>query len=209
MAFADAEPPYATAPSPPSAKNADPERHAGEDDVTEVLARAARGDPAAVNALIPKVYASLRRLAHGARVREREGAHTLETTALVHEAYLTLARGGDVAFADREHLYAYMGRVMRHLLIDRARHRNARKRQAPPPTTADAQAPAIDLLALDQALARLAAQDARLARVAELRLFADLTSAQIGEVTGVNARTVERDWLKARAFLCACLEADA
>ncbi|GAB3359159.1 ECF-type sigma factor [Lysobacter tyrosinilyticus] len=172
-------------------------------DITEVLKRAASGDSAAMERLIPMVYASLRQLAH--RQRAHEGAHTLETTALVHEAYLTLARQNNgVTFADRAHLYAYMSRVMRHVLVDHARRKNAQKRQVPEMTEAE-RAEVIDVLAIDEALQRLAALDQRLVRVVELRLFAGLSNGEIAEATGVTTRTVERDWLKARTFLSACL----
>lgn len=174
--------------------------------ITEALLRAGNGDSAAMDALIPAVYATLHRLAR--RQRAREAAHTLETTALVHEAYLKLASQAGLRFTDRAHLYAYMSQVMRHILIDHARRKQAQKRQAPEMTTAWAEPPIIDVLALDEALHRLAAQDARLARVAELRLFADLSSPEIGDVLGTTARTVERDWLKARTFLAACLQPD-
>lgn len=184
-----------------------PARMNTELDITETLARAARGDSAAIDALIPKIYATLRRLAR--RQRAHEAAHTLETTALVHEAYLKLATQSDVSFADRAHLYAYMSQVMRHILIDHARRKRAQKRQAPAITAAEANTDIVDVLAIDEALTRLAALDQRLAQVAELRLFADLSSADIAEVLGVNARTVERDWLKARTFLSACLMSDA
>ncbi len=188
--------PSATVAKPLSNMNA-------ESEITEALERAARGDPAAIDALIPKIYATLRHLAR--RQRAHESAHTLETTALVHEAYLKLAHQSEVRFADRAHLFAYMSRVMRHILIDRARRKNARKRQAPEMMAVGAGSEIIDVLAIDEALSRLAALDQRLARVAELRLFADLSSPDIAEVIGVNARTVERDWLKARTFLSACL----
>lgn len=170
--------------------------------ITEILTHAAGGDPTAINTLLPKIYATLRQLAR--RQRVGEAAHTLETTALVHEAYLQLAKG-DATFADRAHLYAYMSRVMRHILIDHARRKKAQKRQAPE-ITADQEEPGIlDILAIDEAMNRLAELDSRLARVAELRLFADLSSPEVAEVLGVNARTIERDWLKARTFLSACL----
>jgi RNA polymerase sigma factor (TIGR02999 family) len=171
--------------------------------ITEILARASAGDPAAIDGLIPRIYATLRRLAH--RQRMHEHAHTLDTTALVHEAWLQLANRGDVAFADRAHLYAYMSRAMRHILVDHARRRQAQKRQAPEVGEEPSQPDILDVLAIDEAMGRLAALDERLARVAELRLFADLSSPEIAEVLGVNARTVERDWLKARTFLSACL----
>ena len=123
--------------------------------------------------------------------------------------YLTLAKKTGIAFADRRHFYAYMSQVMRHALIDRARRRNAQKRQRIDEQTTAAESDAIDVLALDQALTRLAETDPRLARVAELRLFADLSSAEIAEVVAVTERTVERDWLKARTFLHACLATGA
>ncbi|MFZ0872243.1 MAG: ECF-type sigma factor [Rhodanobacter sp.] len=177
-----------------------------EPKITETLERAAQGDPAAIDALIPQIYATLHRLAR--RQRAHEAAHTLETTALVHEAYLKLATQGDVTFADRAHLYAYMSQVMRHILIDHARRKKAQKRQTPEMTAGQARSDIIDVLAIDEALSRLAALDRRLAHVAQLRLFADLSSTDIAEALGVNARTVERDWLKARTFLSACLMPD-
>lgn len=183
-----------------------PPRMMAEPPITEVLALAARGDTQAIDSLIPKIYATLRRLAR--RQRAHEAAHTLETTALVNEAYLKLATQGDVTFADRAHLYAYMSQVMRHILIDHARRKKAQKRQAPEMTAGEAGSDIIDILAIDEALSRLATLDPRLARVAELRLFADLSSPDMAEVLGVNARTVERDWLKARTFLSACLVPD-
>jgi RNA polymerase sigma factor (TIGR02999 family) len=174
-----------------------------EPQITETLVRAAQGDSAAIDTLIPKIYATLRRLAR--RQRAQEAAHTLETTALVHEAYLKLASQAGIAFTDRAHLYAYMSQVMRHILIDHARRKNAQKRQVPEMIAEEAGSDIIDVLAIDEALSRLAALDPRLAQVAELRLFADLSSPDIAEVLGVNARTVERDWLKARTFLSGCL----
>jgi RNA polymerase sigma factor (TIGR02999 family) len=178
-----------------------------EPQITEVLSRAAGGDASAFDALIPRVYATLRRLA--SRQRANEAAHTLQTTALVHEAYLKLVANDQLAFTDRAHLYAYMSQVMRHLLIDHARRRKAQKRQAPDMTAANDRSDIIDVLAIDEALSRLTATDPRLARVAELRLFADLSSAETAEALGVTTRTVERDWLKARTFLAACLVPDA
>jgi RNA polymerase sigma factor (TIGR02999 family) len=174
--------------------------------ITDILARASAGDSAAIDGLIPRIYATLRRLAHRQRLHEQ--AHTLDTTALVHEAYLQLANRGEVSFPDRAHLFAYMSRAMRHILVDHARRRRAQKRQAPELADEPAGSDILDVLAIDEAMSRLAAVDERLARVAELRLFADLSSPEISEVLGVNARTVERDWLKARTFLSACLSPD-
>jgi RNA polymerase sigma factor (TIGR02999 family) len=174
-----------------------------ETEITEFLERAAGGDSAALNVLIPRVYATLRQFAR--RQLAREAATTLETTALVHEAYLTLADRSGFAFADRAHFYAYMTRVMRHLLIDRARRKSAQKRQAVAETMQAEESGVVDVLALDEALSRLAELSPRLARVAELRLFAELSNPEIGGIVGVNTRTVERDWLKARTFLSGCL----
>ena len=174
--------------------------------ITEILARASAGDAAAIDGLIPRIYATLHRLAR--RQRSGEQAHTLQTTALVHEAWLQLANRGDVSFADRGHLYAYMSQAMRHILVDHARRRRAQKRQAPELVEEPAGPDVLDVLAIDEAMGRLAALDPRLARVAELRLFADLASPEIAEALGVTARTVERDWLKARTFLSACLMPD-
>jgi RNA polymerase sigma factor (TIGR02999 family) len=173
--------------------------------ITAILARASAGDAAAIDGLIPDIYATLRRLAH--RQRRHEGAHTLGTTALVHEAWLQLANKGQASFADRHHLYAYLSQAMRHILVDHARRHRAQKRQAPEmdePAASDV----LDVLAIDEAMTRLAALDERLARVAELRLFGDLSSPEIAAMLGVTARTVERDWLKARTFLSACLLPD-
>jgi RNA polymerase sigma factor (TIGR02999 family) len=176
-------------------------------DITEFLERAAQGDGSALDALIPHIYATLRQLAR--RQRVGEPAHTLETTALVHEAYLSLARQSGLEFSDRAHFYSYMSRVMRHLLIDRVRRSGALKRQPADAAEEGPESAPVDLFALDEALNQLATRDRRLARVAELRLFAGLSALEIAEITGVTARTVERDWLKARTFLAGCLLPEA
>ena len=178
-----------------------------EAEITEVLSRAAGGDSAAFEALIPRIYDRLHQLAR--RQRAREAGHTLQTTALVHEAYLQLIAREGPPFNDRVHLYAYMSQVMRHILIDHARRKKAQKRQAPEITAPEASPDILDVLAIDEALKQLAATDERLGRVAELRLFADLSNADIAAAFGVTARTIERDWFKARTFLAACLMPDA
>lgn len=170
--------------------------------ITDLLARASAGDAAAIDGLMPRLYVTLHRLAR--RQRWQEDAHTLQTTALVHEAWLQLANKRLLSFADRAHFYAYMSQAMRHILVDHARRRRARKRQAPD-ITEPSSPDALDVLAIDEAMRQLAALDPRLARVAELRLFADLTSPEIADILELTARTVERDWLKARTFLSACL----
>lgn len=176
------------------------------DDITQLLERSRRGDTEAGGQLLELIYTDLRRIAR-ARLRG-EHADTLNTTALVHEAWLAMTQHQQASFGDRRHYLAYAGKAMRHILIDRARRRTAGKRQAdpavaPPPHTDDS----LELLALDQALSRLAALSPRLARVVELRLFAGLSAGEVGTLLAVTERTVERDWLKARALLSQWLDA--
>ncbi|MDZ3823185.1 MAG: ECF-type sigma factor [Pseudoxanthomonas sp.] len=174
-------------------------------DITVLLARARAGDAAALEVMLPRVYHELRALARRHLAREAAG-HTLCTTALVHEAYLKLA-GGAGDWRDRAHFFGYAAAVMRNILVDHARRRGAVKRGgdripvdwslAEPSTEAVAE----EVLALDEALGRLAALDPDLARVVELRFFAGLSLEETAEVTGRSPRTVDRDWAKARAFL--------
>lgn len=167
------------------------------------------GAPAAVS--FDLVYDRLkalasRQLAHGAR-------NTLDTTALVHEVYLRLDGGRDLAFAHSAQFFAYAARAMRHVLVDRARSRMRQKAggdwmRVTFTTNADAQ-PAIEsaeqALALEEALVKLEQTDERAARVVELRYFAGLAPEQIAELLGVTRRTIDRDWRYARAFLHAAL----
>jgi RNA polymerase sigma factor (TIGR02999 family) len=176
------------------------------DDITQLLERSQRGDAEASGQLLELIYADLRRIAR-ARLRG-ERADTLNTTALVHEAWLAMAHRQQASFGDRRHYLAYAGKAMRHILIDRARRRAAGKRQAVPATTSELHADdSFELLAVDEALTRLATLSPRLARLVELRLFAGLSAGEIGNVLGVTERTVERDWLKARALLAQWLGA--
>ncbi|CAA9312931.1 MAG: Gll4071 protein [uncultured Gemmatimonadetes bacterium] len=163
----------------------------------------------------PQVYDELRLLAHRQLDREAEG-HTLGTTALVHEAYLRLAGSGGVEWHDRGHFFALAATAMRRILVDHARRRGADKRGgAPRPVPLeDAAALAIEeragmLVALDEALERLAALDARQARVIECRFFGGLTEEETAQAVGVGLRTVKRDWAKARAWLYQELFLDA
>lgn len=174
-------------------------------DVTQLLRRWREGDRAALDALVPLVYAELKRVAEGYLRRERGGA-TLAATALVHEAYLKLAGGAEVDWQDRRHFFAAAARLMRQILIDHARHRDADKRQGGERVTLSSIDPpdprnAVDLLALDQALSRLEALDLRKARVVELRVFAGLEFAEIGELMELSRATLDRDWRAARAWL--------
>jgi RNA polymerase sigma factor (TIGR02999 family) len=174
-------------------------------DITRLLARAGEGDRDAMTALAPLVYAHLRRLAR--RQLAGEQARTLSTTALVHEAWLNLAEGGGSAWRDRDHFYRYAATAMRHILVDHARARQAAKRGGDR-IHLDAGAlqlgsdeTAASLVAVDQALAALATINPRLAQVVELRFFAGLEVEDTARVLGVHARSVVRDWRKARAIL--------
>ena len=175
----------------------------GGDDITALLRQSEAGDRAASERLLTCVYADLRRIAR-ARLRGERG-DTLDTTGLVHETWLSMDRSARAGFESRTRYFAYAARAMRHILVDRARQRAADKRQ-PAEAFVDAAPVALDLAMLDQALDRLGALSPRLARVVELRLLAGLTHAEIGAMLEVTERTVERDWLKARALLAQWLE---
>ena len=177
------------------------------DDITGLLQRADSGDGAATDALLRHIYADLRQIARARLVHER--ADTLGTTGLVHEAWLAMSGRGQACFDSRRHYFAYAAKAMRHILIDRARRRDADKRQADPGALSQQQQSSTELMALDQALTRLSALSPRLARVVELRLFAGLSSGEVGALLGCTERTVERDWLKARALLAQWLEGEA
>jgi RNA polymerase sigma factor (TIGR02999 family) len=173
--------------------------HTATNDITGLLKRSEAGDDAAASELLEHIYADLRLIAR-ARLRH-EQSDTLGTTALVHEAWLSMARNQQGCFNSRQHYFAYAAKAMRHVLVDRARRRAAGKRQADVDDLLQWQAESLDLLAIDQALNRLSALSARLARVVELRLFAGLSTIEIAELLGLTERTVQRDWLKARALL--------
>ena len=175
------------------------------DEITDLLKRSEAGDALAGERLLERLYADLRQIAR-ARLR-REWHDTLGTTALVHEAWLAMAPHANCGFPSREHYFAYAAKAMRHILVDRARMRAAQKRQLPAEPFAQEQAGVLDLLALDQALARLAALSARMSKVVELRLLAGMSTSEIAALMGLTERTIERDWLKARALLGQWLEA--
>jgi len=174
--------------------------------VTELLAAYRDGDRHAFEQLIPIVYADLRRLAR-AQLRRLRPGQTLDTTALVHEAYLKLVDQKRVAFQDRGHFLAVSAMAMRQLVVDRARHRHRDKRgggAVHEPLDGIEDRVGRDarwLLDLDVALDRLATVDPRMARVVECRYFAGLSEAETAEALGVSLRTAQREWLKARAWL--------
>jgi RNA polymerase sigma factor (TIGR02999 family) len=163
-----------------------------------------------VDRLMPEAYQELRRLAAAYLRRERPG-QTLQPTALVHEAYLRLAKDRPGRWQNRAHFCAIAANAMRQILVERARARAAIKRGGGQPKVtlvenldagADAARPApVDLLAIDQALERLAALDAQQARIVELRYFGGLSVEETAEALGISPATVKRDWSVARAFL--------
>jgi RNA polymerase sigma factor (TIGR02999 family) len=174
-----------------------------EDDITALLRLSQAGDRRAGDRLLTCVYADLRRIAR-ARLRGEQG-DTLDTTGLVHETWLSMDRAAQAGFESRERFFAYAARAMRHILVDRARHRAADKRQ-PADVSTDAPSRGLDLAMLDQALTRLGTLGPRLARVVELRLLGGLSHAEIAAMLAVTERTIERDWLKARVLLSQWLD---
>src|SRR6187401_3105910 len=178
----------------------------------ELVDRATRGDKPALEALMPQVYAELRRLAAHYLKGERPG-QTLQPTALVHEAYLKLLKDKPERWQNRAHFCAIAAHSMRQILIERARARDAQKRGGGQPrVTFDEGLPAaapdrgVDLIALDTALERLAALDEGQARIVELRYFGGLSIEETAEAMGISPATVKRHWAVARAWLAKELE---
>ncbi|MDQ3081552.1 MAG: sigma-70 family RNA polymerase sigma factor [Gemmatimonadota bacterium] len=174
--------------------------------VTGLLLAWRAGEADASGQLFPLVYDELRRIAHRQIGRERPG-HTLDTTALVHEVYLKLVDQTRVQWADRSHFFAVATQAMRRILVDYARKYCSDKRggEAIRVSLDDAN-PAVEgraelLLAVDEALSELGKLDERLSRVVECRFFGGLTEEETAEVLGVTARTVRRDWSKAKGWL--------
>lgn len=176
-------------------------------EVTRILADAARGDAHAAAELLPLVYDELRKLAAARLAREAPG-HTLDATALVHEAYLRLVGPTDAARWDnRGHFFAAAATAMRRILVERARHKQrlihggGRRREELHPDAVATPEPDEELLALDAALAKLAERDPLKARLVELRYFAGLTGDQAAEILGISPSTADRHWVFARAWL--------
>lgn len=175
------------------------------DDITANLAALSRGDPAALEHLLPVVYAELKRLAAGYLKQERPG-HTLQPTALAHEAFLRIVVQTEVAWQSRAHFLGVAAQAMRRVLVDHARRRKALRRGGGatmiPLEAARASGPHEAAFEdLDRALGRLARLSARQAKVVELRYFGGLSIDETGEVLGVSPMTVKRDWTLARAWL--------
>jgi len=174
--------------------------------VTQLLLRWRAGDPHAVDELMPLVYGELRRLAARHMRGERAG-HTLQTSALVNEAYLRLAGRDEVRWQDRAHFFAVAAQAMRRVLVDHARRRGNQKRGGGVRKVALDEALAVsderaaEVVALDEALARLAEIAPRQSRLVELRFFGGLSVEETAEVLGVSPGTVMRDWTFAKAWL--------
>lgn len=179
--------------------------------MTRLLAAVDAGEEGAFERLVPLVYEDLRRIAHN-RMRSEADGHTLNTTAVVHEAYVELA-GRDGGFNNRAHFFAVASRVMRHILIDHARAQRAQKRGGDAVVVRLEEADGVavdtgglDLIALDGALRQLGARNERLARIVECRFFGGLTMEETAEALGVSQRTAARDWRRARVYLIELLE---
>jgi RNA polymerase sigma factor (TIGR02999 family) len=174
--------------------------------ITHLLKEWSAGDQRALDELTPLVYEELRHRAARYLRRERPN-HTLQTTALIHEAYLRLVDAKDVQWQGRAHFFAIAANLMRRILVEHARRRNADKRggsfiRVPlDEAVAVAKEVDVDLLAIDEALDRLAAIDPQQARVIELRFFSGLSVEETAEALGVSPKTVKRDWSMARAWL--------
>jgi RNA polymerase sigma factor (TIGR02999 family) len=177
------------------------------DEVTGLLEQWGRGDSGAFDRLVPLVYDQLKRLARGQLARDRQARRTLDTTALVHEAYLKFVDTTRLGVAGRAHFYAVAARAMRQVLVDRARRRRAVRRGAgAEPVELEERDLAVEreaesLLALEQSLERLAAECERCVRVVECRFFLGMTEEETAEALGITPRTVQRDWLRARGRL--------
>ncbi len=173
--------------------------------VTDLLLQLRAGDATALDRLLPLVYAELRRLAHSRLQGERPG-HTLGTTGLVNETYLKLVDQTRIQWRDRAHFFRVASYAMRRILVDYARrHRALRRGGGLQRISLDTELPMTErgetLVALDEALERLARLNERLSQVVECRYFGGLTETETAEALGVTARTVERDWAKARGWL--------
>jgi RNA polymerase sigma factor (TIGR02999 family) len=179
---------------------------ASSQDVTQLLVAWRNGDEAARDELMPLVYQELHRLAHQYMSRERPG-HTLQTSALVNEAFLRLVDQRDVQWQNRAHFFGIAGQMMRRILVDYARNRRYAKRGGGAAQVSldeeliVSEERSAEVVALDEALSRLAAFDERKSQVVELKFFGGLSIEETAEVLGVSPGTVMRDWALARAWL--------
>jgi len=182
--------------------------------VTELLVRWRSGDQRALDALMPLVYKELRQLAHY-YLRQERSDHTLQSTALVHEAYMRLAGENPPQWQNRAHFFGIAAHIMRQILVEHARGHAAAKRGggatmlALDESLAGSQNTDVDLIALDRALEKLTELDAQQGRIVELRFFAGLTIAATSEVLGISPATVKREWVTARAWLFRAMTGEA
>jgi RNA polymerase sigma factor (TIGR02999 family) len=178
----------------------------GSPNVTEVLLKWSNGDPTALDRLMPLVYRELEKRAKRYLKGERAG-HSLETGALVHECYLRLVDQTRMQWQNRSQFYGVAAEIMRRILVDHAKKKRATKRggDATRVTLGDIHGAVedrqVEVLALDEALKRLSAKDAKAARVVELRVFGGLSVPEVAEVVGISPATVKRDWTAAKAWL--------
>jgi RNA polymerase sigma factor (TIGR02999 family) len=176
------------------------------ENITHLLKEWSEGDEQALDRLTPLVYEELRRQAARYLRRERRG-HSMQTTALINEAYLRLIDAKEVHWQGRAHFFAIAANLMRRILVDHARRRDAEKRGGSQirltldHTIAVAKQSDVDLMAIDEALTRLAAIDPQQAQVVELRFFSGLSVEETAAALGISPRTVKRDWSVARAWL--------
>jgi RNA polymerase sigma factor (TIGR02999 family) len=189
------------------AQKADTSRERTRADVTELLQNWREGDADMPDRLMPLVYEELRRRARE-YLRQERGDHTLQATALVHETYLRLVNDSSVSWQNRAHFYGIAARLMRRILVDHARARNAAKRGGPADKIILEEARALspegnaDLVALDSALKDLAKTYPRKSEVVELKFFGGLGAREIAEVMQISEKTVLRDWKFAKLWLC-------
>jgi RNA polymerase sigma factor (TIGR02999 family) len=182
--------------------------------VTALLVRWRGGDRGALEELMPLVYGELRRLAHH-YLRQERSDHTLQSTALVHEAYLRLAGQNPPQWQNRAHFFGIAAHIMRQILVEYARGRSTAKRGGNALTLTLDEAVAlpqgidVDVVALDKALSELSDLDPQQGRIVELRFFAGLTIEDTSEVLGISPATVKRDWITARAWLFRALTGEA
>ena len=175
-------------------------------EITRLLLNWSQGDRAALDRLVPLVYDELRRLARHFMRREREG-HTLQTTALVNEAYLRLIDQRSVRWQNRAHFFAIAAQLMRRILVDHARSRRYAKRGGEARQVSFDEAAIVsrersaELVAIDDALTDLAAHDPRKSQIVELRFFGGLNIKETAEVMGISPTTVQREWRSAKAWL--------
>ena len=184
------------------------------DEVARLLRNWGSGDQQALEALVPLIYNELRQIAHNCLYRERPG-HTLQTTALVHEAYLKLIDQRETRWQNREHFFAVAAQAMRRILVDSARRRHAAKRGGPADNLPLDAALNVSLetdnllLPLDEALSRFAEIDPQQCRIVELRFFAGLTIEETAQVLNLSKDTVKSEWAMARAWLRRVLKEQA